>query len=619
MFHQVRVPSNDRDFLRFFWWLDGDINNAMVEYRMTVHLFGATSSPSCASFALKLTAKENKDKYQEEVINTVYNNFYVDDCLRSIETTKNAISLYKDLVSLCALGGFRLTKWISNSKKVVAAIPEEERAKVKHMDIDKEHLPVERALGVQWNVEEDTFNFKLALKSQPVTRRGILSVVSSVYDPLGFLSPVILIAKQVLQDLCRTKCGWDASIPTSHAEQWQKWLNELPELYAFQVKRSLIPEGFGNIKSAQMHHFCDASEIGYGSVSYLRLVDYSDNVHVTFLMGKAPESQWPKDTLTKALPPDDPEVKKDLIVCSTIMPEENPLIKFIGYFSSWTKLQRSVAWILKLKSALKSLSTARRKLNETHCGQAMNAKAIDVLMHKVRANLGRQPLSVEDMAEAEKAVLRFEQKQHFSEEIAALEKGKDNVGRASSIYKLDPRMVGGILRVGRLRRTSMRDEEKYPAILPKNGHVSVLLLRHMHEQNITTMTRKMLKGCITCRRLHAKVTEQKMSDLPKDRVSSDHPPFSHVGVDYFGPILVKRGRGQAKRYGVLFTCLTSRAVHLKVAESLDTDSCINALRRSAGRQEDAGNKFSMLPIFFGEDGRESTCLFFKSDKNGTRK
>ena len=75
-----------------------------------------------------------------------------------------------------------------------------------------------------------------------------------------------------------------------------------------------------------------------------------------------------------------------------------------------------------------------------------------------------------------------------------------------------------------------------------------------------------------------------MSDLPVDRVTSDLPPFTDVGIDYFGPIEVKRGRHTVKRYGVIFTCLTSRAVHLEVAHTLDTDSCINTIRRFVCRR-----------------------------------
>ncbi|KAK5933229.1 hypothetical protein CgunFtcFv8_004874 [Champsocephalus gunnari] len=75
-----------------------------------------------------------------------------------------------------------------------------------------------------------------------------------------------------------------------------------------------------------------------------------------------------------------------------------------------------------------------------------------------------------------------------------------------------------------------------------------------------------------------------MADLPKDRVLPDEPPFTNVGVDYFGPFEIQRGRSLVKRYGVIFACLAIRAVHIEVAYSLDTDSCINALRRFTSRR-----------------------------------
>ncbi|KAJ8406747.1 hypothetical protein AAFF_G00296630 [Aldrovandia affinis] len=75
-----------------------------------------------------------------------------------------------------------------------------------------------------------------------------------------------------------------------------------------------------------------------------------------------------------------------------------------------------------------------------------------------------------------------------------------------------------------------------------------------------------------------------MANLPEDRLLPDKPPFTNTGVDFFGPFDVKRGRGTVKRYGVLFTCLTLRAIHIEVADSLDTDSCINAIRRFVCRR-----------------------------------
>ena len=96
--------------------------------------------------------------------------------------------------------------------------------------------------------------------------------------------------------------------------------------------------------------------------------------------------------------------------------------------------------------------------------------------------------------------------------------------------------------------------------------------------------RKIISKCVTCRRHMSKVEEQKIASLPKDRIIPDEPLFSRVGVDYFGPFEVKVKRSRVKRYGVIFTCLASRAVHLEVAASLDTDSYINALRRFIARR-----------------------------------
>ncbi|KAK3541659.1 hypothetical protein QTP86_034663, partial [Hemibagrus guttatus] len=88
----------------------------MEEYRMVVHLFGATSSPSCANFALRRCAEDNKDFFTQQVFETIMYSFYVDDCLASVASEQEAIFLYKDLKNICAKGGFHLTKWISNSR-----------------------------------------------------------------------------------------------------------------------------------------------------------------------------------------------------------------------------------------------------------------------------------------------------------------------------------------------------------------------------------------------------------------------------------------------------------------------------------------------------------------------
>lgn len=90
---------------------------------------------------------------------------------------------------------------------------------------------------------------------------------------------------------------------------------------------------------------------------------------------------------------------------------------------------------------------------------------------------------------------------------------------------------------------------------------------------------KITSMCVVCRKQRAKVMQQKMAALPEDRLRPNERPFTRVGVNYVGPFEVKRGRSVVKRYGVMFPCLAVHAIHLVVAHFLDTDSCINAIRR----------------------------------------
>ncbi len=150
----------------------------------------------------------------------------------------------------------------------------------------------------------------------------------------------------------------------------------------------------------------------------------------------------------------------------------------------------------------------------------------------------------------------------------------------------------------------MPSESKYPIILPKNNHVTQLIIRHIHENighsgrshmlsrlrqkfripGAISVIRKILSKCVICKRMSAVKGEQFMADLPKERVIPDEPPFTNVGVDFCGPFDIKRGRSTVKRYGVRFTCLNIKAVHIEIAQTLNTDYCINAIRRFVSRR-----------------------------------
>lgn len=110
MFYQVRVPEKDTDLLRFLWWPNGRLDEPIEEFWMAVHLFGVTSSPSVASYALRSAAEDQRDSASPNAVQTVLHNFYVDDCLRSVATEDKAVILVNELRALCNSGGFTLTK-----------------------------------------------------------------------------------------------------------------------------------------------------------------------------------------------------------------------------------------------------------------------------------------------------------------------------------------------------------------------------------------------------------------------------------------------------------------------------------------------------------------------------
>lgn len=174
--------------------------------------------------------------------------------------------------------------------------------------------------------------------------------------------------------------------------------------------------------------------------------------------------------------------------------------------------------------------------------------------------------------------------------------------KTSSLTRRDPFVHEGLLRVGgRLSRADdLPEEKKHPVILPRNSHVTNPIIPHLHERlahagcghtlaqlrekywvpGASAAVRHLIAKCVTFRRNRAPVAEQKMADWPK-HIVTPAPLFTNTGVDYFGPYVVKEGQKELKRYGCLFTCLASRAVHIETANSLETDSFIQALYLSS--------------------------------------
>ena len=163
------------------------------------------------NYVLQHGAEHNKQLFSEQTIETVMNIFYVDDCLKSVPHVEDANVIIYELTELLSLSGFTLHKWLCNVPEVMNNILEQHRApSAVNFPISGTDCKLsERILGIMWNVVTDTFIFPSVVNDKPYTKRGILSMTSSFYDPIGFFSPVILTAKVVLQDITRQNCSWD--------------------------------------------------------------------------------------------------------------------------------------------------------------------------------------------------------------------------------------------------------------------------------------------------------------------------------------------------------------------------------------------------------------------------
>ena len=157
-------------------------------------------------------------------------------------------------------------------------MPIEKRSgSAKDLNFDQPNL--QPALGVCWDAVNDEFTFKVEIKEKQPTRRALLSIVSSVYDPLGFTALFILLAKILMKGLCRMGLNWDDQIYAKYIQRWSTWLKEL--------LRFMKPSRFKEVVATQLHTFADASQRGYGAVTYLRFEDIKGNINCTFVMAKS--------------------------------------------------------------------------------------------------------------------------------------------------------------------------------------------------------------------------------------------------------------------------------------------------------------------------------------------
>ena len=293
MFHSFYVEPEHRDLLRFLWYENNNPDGEIVEYRMNVHLFGNTSSPAVATFCLRKTAQEAEAQFGYNAREFIENDFYVDDGLKSLPTADASIDLLKRTQSMLATANLRLHKIASNDPRVVEAFPSSDRATdCCNLDLNETTKHIQRSLGVHWDLKSDTLSFKTSDELKPFTRRGVLSVVYSLFDPLGIAAPVVIKGKMLLRQMTlhlrnNHPGEWDQPLPNEAYLPWTEWCSSLSALQEVAVPRCYTTINLSEVVLVELHVFCDASELAIAAMSYLKSVDNAGTVTVSFVFGKA--------------------------------------------------------------------------------------------------------------------------------------------------------------------------------------------------------------------------------------------------------------------------------------------------------------------------------------------
>ena len=211
MFHQVKVLKEDTDSLRFLWRTNPSL--PINEYMMQAHIFGKTDSPCCPNWTLKSAALDNKTEYSARLIEAILDLFNMDDYLDSIPLLEQAISVIVDVIQLLKTGGFNLTKFVSNNQVVLKYTTQELPLKNKLVNLDLNQTLIEQTLVILWAPEQHVLRIKVINKEVSNTKQGILNFVSSIFNPLGILTLVLIEPKCIIQDLWKQNIDWDHPIP----------------------------------------------------------------------------------------------------------------------------------------------------------------------------------------------------------------------------------------------------------------------------------------------------------------------------------------------------------------------------------------------------------------------
>ncbi|XP_066599853.1 uncharacterized protein [Prorops nasuta] len=353
MFRQILVRFEDRKYQNILWKTDcGELK----AFELNTVTYGTGPAPFLSSRVLRELASTDGADFplaQDVLLNSTY----VDDLLFGAHDLKQLSSIREQLIALLAKGGFSLSKWAFNQPGTSPLEPTEPHS------FFENPAGSSKVLGIYWDHGDDSFRFRVSPSSIGVlTKRILLSENAKIFDPLGWISPIVITLKQLMQSTWLLKLSWDEEIPEPIQSKWLKCYEQLCDLQALSIPRwtgrSLTT------RKRELIGFFDASELAYGAVAYERLTDENGHFSVHLVMSKTKVAPIKTTSILRL------ELVAAALLVKLLVHVKTSLVGSCDAIRCYLYSQVALAWIAKQPVHWKTFVANRVSYIQTHLPEA---------------------------------------------------------------------------------------------------------------------------------------------------------------------------------------------------------------------------------------------------------